>query len=141
MGRKTIQVMTHIGDCDFCPKKAVVIASGWTTRNRKACISCNKKQKDKKAAERMKSKPRRTPYGSGESCIECGESKRRLEHSHILSVGAHPELKDDPENIVPHCRRCHNAWEFEAGFRVNSNTYQIKKEYILSHGGKDLSAI
>lgn len=35
------QKADHIGDCDICPEKEVVIAYGWSTRGNKHCRGCN----------------------------------------------------------------------------------------------------
>ena len=52
--------------------------------------------------------------------------------SHLLSKGAHPELRHDKRNIVLHCRECHNKWEFAPGFRQSCLTYNKHLEYIES---------
>jgi hypothetical protein len=52
---------------------------------------------------------------STKSCSECDLPLMYFNPaflSHILSKGAYPELRLDPENIQIHCFDCHQQWEF-----------------------------
>ena len=120
----------HIGDCHKCGRTGVLIAYGWPTRNGRHCVSCNR---DRKQALERKKTGTRVPaeYPKGTPCFECGSTSRKLDRSHILSRGAHPELADDPDNIVPHCRECHNKWEF--GDRRSMITFALKRAYMEKH--------
>ncbi len=74
-------------------------------------------------------------------CLECEiflpEDSDNLPYkiyfSHILSKGAHPELRFDPENIVLHCPDCHRFWE-TSGKMKTMRTYALKFSYMQKHG-------
>lgn len=74
-------------------------------------------------------------------CLECGtflpEDSDNLPHkiyfSHVLSKGAHPELRFDPMNIVLHCPRCHRNWE-TSGKMTTMKTYALKLSYMEQNG-------
>ncbi len=135
--------------CDFCQEPDTFIGSGWTTRNKKKCIKCMIKDGKKtkplpKFTDRQKSRlalDDQVNKSIWESrpriCIECGEvlgpKPVKVYFSHLLSKGAHPELRHDPSNIVLHCRDCHNKWEFAPGFRNTSVTYKMNLWYIEKH--------
>src|SRR5574343_114423 len=121
--------MIHIGDCDMCPREGVRIVFGWTTRDQKHCQRCNQARLARKKKEGQKRVS--AAYPKGTACFECGSTGKKLDRSHILSRGAHPELADDPENIVPHCRDCHQTWEF--GDRKNMKTFALKRAYMEKH--------
>lgn len=73
-------------------------------------------------------------------CLECGiflpEDSDNLPYkiyfSHVLSKGAHPELRFDPMNIVLHCPRCHSFWE-TSGKMETMRTYALKFSYMQQH--------
>lgn len=64
-------------------------------------------------------------------CFHCGKwlglEMKPIFFSHILSRGAHPGLRCDPENIVLACMECHQIYDF--GDR-NSLKNQIPEERI-----------
>ena len=73
-------------------------------------------------------------------CVECGFDLERygkkppkIVFSHVLSKGSHPELRFDEDNIVLHCKTCHQKWEF-GGNRENMETYRLKLPYMQQHG-------
>ena len=135
--------------CDFCQEVDTFIGSGWTTRNKKKCIKCMIKDGKKtkplpKFTEKQKSRlasDDQVNKSIWESrphlCVECnkdlGKKPFKMFFSHLLSKGAHPELRHDPSNIVLHCKACHNKWEFASGFRKNSKTYLSNLSYIEKH--------
>jgi hypothetical protein len=53
--------------------------------------------------------------------------------SHLLSKGAHPELRFDPLNIVLHCPACHRNWE-TSGKMKDMRTYALHSAYMVSKG-------
>jgi len=53
--------------------------------------------------------------------------------SHLLSKGAHDDLRHDPENVVLSCVPCHNLWEFGKN-RENMATYRKHIAYMVSKG-------
>lgn len=74
-------------------------------------------------------------------CLECGVFLAgdadglplKINLSHVLSKGAHPELRFDPQNIVLHCPRCHRNWE-TSGKMTTMKTYALKLSYMQEHG-------
>lgn len=140
----------RIGHCDSCGSDDVNIGAGWTTRNNKKCVKCMiaesraKARPVKKITDRQKVKFKDDSDLNAEIwatrphvCEECQtplpKKPVKTFFSHLLSKGAHPELRHDPDNIVLHCRGCHNKWEFAAGFRKTSVTYNKHLSYIESH--------
>ena len=149
----------HIGDCDHCDAKEVPIVRGWTTRADKYCISCEEKRKRAKAKSSGKSgfmsapeteshKDKRAALAEiktylietkGCICEECGAPKTRstIDLSHLLSQGAHPELSEEIENCVLHCKgldKCHAKWENGTlEWKRASVTYSKHKAYIQKH--------
>ena len=113
----------HIGDCNRCGKKSVQIAGGWSTRADKRCVSCERARKKAKEGENLKrrmQKPwkqecKRIWATRPHRCIECEAhllAPHSIHFSHVRTRGSHPELEDDPDNIVLHCARCHDKWEY-----------------------------
>ena len=47
----------------------------------------------------------------GQSCSVCGQKFGKMDCSHILSRGAHDNLRFDIFNALPMCSRCHR-WNF-----------------------------
>jgi len=144
----------RIAICDGCGKEEKIV-KGWTTRAAKFCMNCKLKQDrdkkkpfvSKKVTERQLSKYRMDDLINREiwherkrECVECGSPlispPVKSYFSHLLSKGAHPELRFDKENIVLHCRGCHNKWEFAAGFREKSNTLEKHRGYLSRHSSK-----
>ena len=74
------------------------------------------------------------------NCIECGKFLPEDEDglpvkvyfSHVLSKGAHPELRFDAMNIVLHCPDCHRFWETSGKMR-EMKTYALKFSYMKQH--------
>jgi hypothetical protein len=149
------------GHCDSCNKDGVLIVRGWTTRNKKECIDCARKSEWNKilSKPKMEKKPRKPVKVITEKqkqkfkddaavnrriwglrphvCEECGSPlpkvPKKVYFSHLLSKGAHPELRFDDNNIVLHCEDCHQKWEFAADFRPTSVTYSKHLAYIQKH--------
>lgn len=48
-------------------------------------------------------------------CSYCGNQPGTEQH-HLLKRSTHPELKDDPKNLVRLCHVCHRRTEEDAGF-------------------------
>jgi 5-methylcytosine-specific restriction endonuclease McrA len=70
-------------------------------------------------------------------CDNCGKNLPATPiksfFSHLLTKGAHPELRFDPENIVLSCVPCHNLWEFGKN-RETMATYQKHIAYMIKNG-------
>ena len=70
-------------------------------------------------------------------CDNCGKNLPATPiksfFSHLLTKGAHPELRFDPENIVLSCVPCHNLWESD-GRRETMATYHKHLSYMVSKG-------
>ena len=47
---------------------------------------------------------------SGKPCAKCGEKYERMECSHNKSIGAYPNLRYDPMNVLPMDSRHHIWW-------------------------------
>ena len=98
------------GDCDICDEPDTWIKSGWSTRNRKHCISCDNKGK---SAERGKKKR--------EGKVECrGEQ-----------VDNHVKVYCDSRNIAP-SDRFHLPCEFPDCQRTITDIHHI---YARGMGG------
>lgn len=72
------------------------------------------------------------------TCEECQRSlpinpPPKIYFSHLLSKGAHPDLRHDPMNIVLHCPPCHRAWETSGKMR-EMRTYALHSSYMVSKG-------
>jgi len=112
----------RIAECNGCGK-TVKIVYGWSTRNRKFGLCCMPRKEKKRinaVSTRQKLKweldndlNEKIWSDRPHVCFECGILLRgpakKLYFSHILSKGAHPELRFDPENIV---RNGHRLVEF-----------------------------
>ena len=61
-------------------------------------------------------------------CSECGKSLEfdRTHCAHILSKGAFPSLRSNPENIIILCFECHQQFDF--GLRSEMNIYPFIEE-------------
>lgn len=46
----------------------------------------------------------------GKSCAKCARPYERMECSHVLSIGAYPNLRFDIINVLPLCSRDHIWW-------------------------------
>lgn len=125
-----------IGDCNFCDRKNTPIAAGWTTRDKKCCTYCLAKKTAKRLSEKRALKAAQQPQREiAKVCYECGVSGVILDVSHVLSKGAHPELSQNPLNLVEHCRPCHMRWENPKDLttRMAMNTYIKKRAWIMQH--------
>jgi hypothetical protein len=49
----------------------------------------------------------------GKPCSHCGNTYEVTQCSHVHSIGAYPNLRFDPMNVLPMCRRCHKFWWHE----------------------------
>lgn len=75
------------------------------------------------------------------NCVECGKFLPEDEDglpikvyfSHVLSKGAHPELRFDAMNIVLHCPDCHRFWETSGKMR-EMKTYALHFPYMQQNG-------
>jgi hypothetical protein len=47
---------------------------------------------------------------SGKPCTKCGQLFPVMQCSHNHSVGAYPNLRFDPMNVLPLCGHCHPFW-------------------------------
>ena len=142
----------RIGTCDSCGKDKARIVAGWSTRASKRCARCEVSRRMAAAGKQpaMKKTARLGMLRQMDDemntaiwatrphvCVECG--KRLLNpppkhyFSHVLSKGAHPELRHDPENVVLHCIVCHRDWE-TSGKRRRMTTYTMKISYMVSKG-------
>lgn len=67
------------------------------------------------------------------SCEECGcnlgEHWERYMFSHLITKGAHPDLRHDKRNISLSCMPCHSRWE--TGDRKNMRIFTRYKDTIL----------
>lgn len=163
------------GDCDKCPAAGVDIHFGYSTRDNKHCMKCNRTRLESIKRDRAMTRPRkprivqysqpkpRIPITSKPTdalrelrekddrlnkeiwetrehrCFECGRwlavsPPPKGYFSHVLSKGAHPELRHDPENVVLHCPKCHRTWETAGNERREMRTYVLKIAYMKSHG-------
>ena len=43
-------------------------------------------------------------------CAKCGNEYARMDCSHVLSIGAYPNLRFDILNVLPLDARCHRWW-------------------------------
>lgn len=157
-------VKFHTGDCSKCWRSEVRITYRWK-RSNQLCVFCDrervlerrryeaalrpvkaKKPISKKPSESLKEKRerdwevgRKIWSSRAHVCVECGlpiqGALKKIYLSHLLSKGAHPELRFDPENIVLHHAHCHNKWEFSPN-RAETVTYKTHAAYIQSHSMK-----
>lgn len=138
----------RIAICSRCGEERRIVF-GWSTRNRKLCTKCNNQRKPKKKSiSKSVSKPLREKKAEDEKvngyiwnsrkhqCIEClaplPSPPKKHYFSHLLSKGAHPELRFSPKNIVLHCFVCHQKWEF-GGSRKEMRTYWENAGFIQDH--------
>jgi hypothetical protein len=47
---------------------------------------------------------------SGKPCAKCGNTYGMTQCSHVHSIGAYPNLRYDPMNVLPLDARCHKFW-------------------------------
>jgi hypothetical protein len=47
---------------------------------------------------------------SGKPCAKCGQTFPVMQASHCRSIGAAPNLRFDPMNVLPMCGHCHPYW-------------------------------
>ena len=83
-------------------------------------------------------------------CKYCGSALHGNRH-HVLPWAAQPELKDDPNNIVCLCRKCHEIVAHGGNWkRFNANLWETLKTpvwkdsneyYRETHGGKDRTEV
>lgn len=74
-------------------------------------------------------------------CIECGKFlpedesgvPYKVYFSHVLSKGAHPELRFDPNNIVLHCQEDHRLWETSGKMKA-MKTFALHSAYMQKNG-------
>ena len=62
-----------------------------------------------------------TTYEATRTCAVCGdvaEFEERLDPHHMEPRGRRPDLVDDPVNIAPVCRRCHDRLEPEGAWSL-----------------------
>lgn len=150
-GKTNHHWIVKIGDCDMCPAEGVYIAYGWSTANRKHCITCNNKRKSaqrgtkeiNKKTERQGEKQakdwaiwtqiwKERPHYCYETGVYLGTTPRTIYFSHILSKGAHPELRHNPKNIVLHSPGAHHQWEF--GDRKSMKTFRDYLPFMIENG-------
>lgn len=151
----------RIAICNGCGEEKLIVY-GWSTREGKLCQTCEwAKQKEKKLSKTrvfpQKTKPfapkitgrlkekRKTdaevnakiwasrPHVCFESGEPLGNKPEAFMFSHVLSKGAHPELRHDPNNIVLHSFESHQKWEFGKN-RESMETFKKKREYIETNG-------
>lgn len=140
----------RISVCDGCGNESKIV-KGWSTRASKLCMTCKLKEdigKKKKPVAAVT--PRHITKLNMDDiinkeiweerphvCEECGDNLPKIPvksyFSHLLSKGAHPELRHDKDNIVLHCKPCHNKWEFAHNFRQSSATYRKHLAYMQRH--------
>lgn len=70
-----------------------------------------------------------------ERCLVCGHdgSYQPLDYEHVLTRGSHPELKDEPRNIMVLCRRCH-ILKGNKGVKFMADHFPQYKSWLISNG-------
>lgn len=67
---------------------------------------------------------------SCENCgINLGDTWKRYMFSHLITKGAHPELRYDKRNLSMSCLKCHQ--QYETGDRKSMRVYEKYKNVIL----------
>ena len=46
----------------------------------------------------------------GKPCAKCGRTYEIMQCSHVRTIGAYPNLRFDPMNVLPMCGLHHNFW-------------------------------
>jgi len=150
-------MVVHTGTCDICSASEVRITYGWTLTPNKHCQKCDEARKKSAAKSRGKSGFMVAPETDqhkeakaakaemkaflletkGHVCEECGTTKRPLDLSHLISVGARKDLEEELDNVVLHCRACHVKWENgPLKWKQESVTFSKHKAYIQRHSTK-----
>lgn len=120
--------------CSVCKKEKIL----WKS-NPPTCISCNRSSSPIRLSEGSKAKICADTAFYNEiwaernhSCEECGrnlgDTWKRYMFSHLITKGAHPDLRYDKRNIVLKCLECHNRWE--NGDRRNMRVFARYRDTI-----------
>lgn len=52
-----------------------------------------------------------TDWKDDVTCFFCGHLFGKVDPCHIFGVQAHPEIREEPTNILPGCRLCHTYYD------------------------------
>lgn len=68
-------------------------------------------------------------------CEACGHdgSFHPLDIDHVLTYKAHPELAEDPKNLMTLCRLCHSV-KGNKGVAFMSERFPSVKSWLISNG-------
>ena len=139
---------SRVKKCSSCGDEKRIV-KGWSTRFPK-CQHCvwtedpPRSKAKKKVSSKLKS-DREKDWEVGRKiwaerphyCVETGEYLgtvlRKVYLSHLLSKGAHPELRHDPRNIVLHSASAHQRWEFGKN-RHETKTYRDYLPIMIEMG-------
>ena len=69
-------------------------------------------------------------FKSDEACIICFSDGVDICYHHLMTKKAHPEHRENPDNLAPVCQACHNLFNSK-GTNYMATNYPLLRQWML----------